>query len=175
MGYKEKVIALLNSQELSKEQKEKLENIFPEIKESEDERIRKELIEQVAYITPNNDELDDELNTLPTYQKRIDKYRAWLEKQGKQKQTWEPNAAQLIVIKDLIEDKNTSKANRVILRGMFEELKQITNSQSPQFSSGHLLDPDKVIEWLECKAFQSWAIEINIKQIVDKFKKDFEI
>lgn len=39
MDYKEKVIALLNSQELSKEQKEKLENIFPELKESEGERI----------------------------------------------------------------------------------------------------------------------------------------
>lgn len=85
MDYKEKVIALLNDQELSKEQKEKLENIFPELKESEDERIRKELIEQVAYIIPNDDELDDELNTLPTYQKRIDKYRAWLEKQGEKK------------------------------------------------------------------------------------------
>ena len=41
MDYKEKVIALLKSQELSKEQKEKLENIFPELKESEDERIRR--------------------------------------------------------------------------------------------------------------------------------------
>lgn len=95
------------------------EYLFPELKESKDERIRKELIEQVAYITPNNDELDDELNTLPTYQKRIDKYRAWLEKQG------------------------------------------------------HMLSPDKVVEWLECKAFQGWAEEISIKQIVDKFKKDF--
>lgn len=38
---------------------------------------------------------------------------------------------------------------------------------------GHMLHPDMVIEWLECKAFQGWAEEINIKQIVDKFKKDF--
>ena len=36
MDYKEKVIALLNSKELSKEQKGKLEEIFPELKESED-------------------------------------------------------------------------------------------------------------------------------------------
>ena len=53
----------------------------PELKESEDERIRKELIEQVIYIVPNDDEVDNEGNVLPTYQKRIDKYRAWLEKQ----------------------------------------------------------------------------------------------
>lgn len=81
MNYKEKVIALLNSQELSKEQKEKLEEIFPELKESEDEKIRNKLIEQVVYIVPNNDEVDNEGNVLPIYQQRIDKYIAWLEKQ----------------------------------------------------------------------------------------------
>ena len=64
----------------------RLQGIFPELKESEDDRIRKELIEQVVYIAPNNDEIDSECNVLPTYQKRIDKYRAWLEKQGEQKQ-----------------------------------------------------------------------------------------
>lgn len=45
MDYKEKVIALLNSQELSKEQKEKLEELFPQLKESEDERIKKAIID----------------------------------------------------------------------------------------------------------------------------------
>ena len=60
--------------------------IFPEFDTvSEDERIRKELIEQIAYIIPNDDEVDDEGNALPSYQERIDKYRAWLEKQGEQK------------------------------------------------------------------------------------------
>lgn len=44
MDYKEKIIALLNDKELSKEQKEKLEYIFPELKESEDEKIRKALV-----------------------------------------------------------------------------------------------------------------------------------
>ena len=65
--------------ELDAEKKE-LKKIEVVSKESEDERIRKELIEQVAYIIPNDDEVDGEGNTLPTYQKRIDKYRAWLEK-----------------------------------------------------------------------------------------------
>lgn len=60
-----------------------IHNLFPELKESEDERIRKELIEQVAYIIPDNYEVDSEGDALPTYQKRIDKYRAWLERQGK--------------------------------------------------------------------------------------------
>ena len=44
MDYKEKVIALLNSQELPKVLKEKLEEIFPELKESKDENIRKAIM-----------------------------------------------------------------------------------------------------------------------------------
>ena len=61
--------------------KEDIEHYFPELKESEDEKIRKELIEQVVYMVPNNNETDNEGNVLPSYQKRIDKYIAWLEKQ----------------------------------------------------------------------------------------------
>ena len=78
MDYKEKVIALLNDQELSKEQKEKLENIFPELKEneSEDERIKKTLKEFVkgysAFINGQWRLGDFTVNRL------ID----WLEKQG---------------------------------------------------------------------------------------------
>ena len=115
--------------------RERLEIIFPELAESKDERIRKELIEHIKA----NYEADYVL-----FKKfSPDDVIAWLEKQGgEQKQAWKPNAAQLIVIKDLIEDKNTSKVNKVILRGMLDEL------NNPQFSSGHLLDSDKVIAWL---------------------------
>ena len=47
MDYKEKIIELLNSKELSEEQIKKLEDIFPELKNSNsnDERIRKAMIE----------------------------------------------------------------------------------------------------------------------------------
>lgn len=37
------------------------------------------------------------------------------------------------------------------------------------------LEPDKVIEWLECDAFQSWGEPIDIRPIIRKFKKDFEL
>lgn len=78
MDYKEKVIALLKSQELSKEQKEKLENIFPELKESEDERIRKFLIEDIK------DTLSSEgfRNYNPEYTENLKEALTWLEKQG---------------------------------------------------------------------------------------------
>ena len=73
MDYKEKVIAILNSKELSKEQKEKLEEIFPELKESEDERIRKEILELVIQSSAILDKQNQ--NSMI----------AWLEKQGEQK------------------------------------------------------------------------------------------
>ena len=69
-------------------------------------------------------ELYEKLNDL--HSKVYDAYQ--LKKQGEQKQTWKPSAAQLIVIKDLIEDKNTSNVNKVILQGMFDEFKQFTNN-----------------------------------------------
>ena len=75
MDYKEKVIALLNSQDLSNEQKEKLERIFPELAESEDERIRKwlkHIIGEWSY--------DD----LFAKGFRKEDIIAWLEKQGEQ-------------------------------------------------------------------------------------------
>ena len=71
MDYKEKVIALLNSQELSKEQKEKLENIFPELKESEDDRIRKDIIRVFKGEIPFTSEKENE------------KYIVWIERQNK--------------------------------------------------------------------------------------------
>lgn len=70
MNYKEKVIALLRNKELSDEQKEMLEKIFPELKESEDEKARKGIID---YVTLYKDSLVE------------DEYKSWiywLEKQG---------------------------------------------------------------------------------------------
>lgn len=64
-----------------------LANIIYPTDESEDERIRKELIEQVAFIPPNQDELKSDLDTLPCYNERIERYRSWLEKQGEKRPT----------------------------------------------------------------------------------------
>ena len=77
MDYKEKVIALLNSQELSKEQKEKLENIFPELQESKDERIRNFLIDFIKICTWT--EKKDQ--GWPSREDCL----AWIEKQGEKK------------------------------------------------------------------------------------------
>jgi hypothetical protein len=75
MDYKEKVIALLNSKELSQEQKEKLESIFPELSESTDERIRKECISIIKA-------WDESCRLQGDYCEVAPACIAWLEKQG---------------------------------------------------------------------------------------------
>ena len=84
--------------------KEEAEKYFPELKDSEEERIKREILELVS-ISGNGNQYEE--------------IKDWLEKQG------------------------------------------------------HMLDPDKVVAWLECKAFQSWADPIDTRPIIRKFKKDF--
>lgn len=38
---------------------------------------------------------------------------------------------------------------------------------------GHMLDTDKVIEWLYDQACQGWIEDVEVDKFVDKFKKDF--
>ena len=72
------------------------------------------------------------------------------------------------------EDKRIKKEilNLVAIAGngnQFEEIKDWLEKQ------GEKLDPDKVIVWLECDAFQSWGEPIDIRPIIRKFKKDFRL
>ena len=81
MDYKEKVIALLNSKELTKEQREKLKEIFPELAESDDERIRKAIHIYLDWLDGRNKDYQPKGNY------SIKDMIAWLEKQGEQKPT----------------------------------------------------------------------------------------
>ena len=106
MDYKEKVIALLNSQELSKEQKEMLETIFPELKESEDERIRKWLLNFVQGIP-------DEGLDFHFYNLNKEQVIAWLEKQSeKPKWTEEDSSMQLMLMRDIEQVSFISKEGK---------------------------------------------------------------
>ena len=62
-----------------------IDEVFPELKESEDERLRKELLEEIEFIIPHDDETDSEGLILPSYHARIDRYKSYLEKQKEQK------------------------------------------------------------------------------------------
>ena len=81
MDYKEKVIALLNSKELAKEQREKLKEIFPELAESDDERIRKAIHIYLDWLDGRNKDYQ------PKGDYSIKDMIAWLEKQDEQKPT----------------------------------------------------------------------------------------
>ena len=109
---------------LWKETKVVIQTLIPELAESEDEKNIKDLIDELKCSLRM---AECQNYTCGGHEKRIALLEwgiTWLKKQGKQKQTWKPSAAQLIVIKDLIEDENTSKVYKVILRGMFDEFKQ---------------------------------------------------
>lgn len=120
-----------------------------------DEKIRKELIEFIKsrggfkqeYITwlerqesvgeivercktswYNEGKIDGQIEGLSDDEKYQQGWHDALEKQGEQKQSWKPSIAQKIVIKELIEDKNTSNVHKTILRGMLDEFKQFTNN-----------------------------------------------
>lgn len=82
MDYKEKVIAILNSQELSKEQKEKLENIFPELKESDDEKVKRIIYSIVTKMSFHVHDIftEEEFQCFDAW------CHTWLEKQDNKKQ-----------------------------------------------------------------------------------------
>jgi hypothetical protein len=68
---------------LWKETKEAIQVLIPELAESEDEdeKTRKELLEEIESIIPHEDETDSEGLILPSYHTRIDRYKSYLEKQ----------------------------------------------------------------------------------------------
>ena len=70
MDYKERVMDILTNKELTSEQEKQLENIFPELAESEDERIVKDII---CYLQVAS-------RYVPQFQK--EEWIAWLEKHG---------------------------------------------------------------------------------------------
>ena len=64
---------------LGNDEKEILETLIPELQESEDEKIRKWIIDDIRY-NMNNEPLNNS-----EYKKKAEKAIAWLEKQGEQK------------------------------------------------------------------------------------------
>lgn len=141
MDYKEKVIALLNSQELSKEQKEKLEKIFPELKESEDERIRKELIAMVKLSCTNGDDADKKI--------------AWIERQVEQKPAWSEEDEMFVhgLIRGLaakrdIHRHTTFSSDCIDITETINWLESLKNRVQPQEKQEWSKEDIDMIDWL---------------------------
>ena len=73
MDYKEKLISLINDKTLPIEQRKKLEEIYNNVVESEEERIRKEIIDFLIHTNRYGSN------------ERCESWLAWLGKQGEQK------------------------------------------------------------------------------------------
>lgn len=97
-----------------------IDEVFPELKESEDEKIRKELIEQVAHIVPDSTEFDDNGEVLSDYFKRIEKYRAYLERQKES-----------LHISETCKENADSFTDEKIRKWLIEEIKATHDYDSP--------------------------------------------
>lgn len=82
MDYKEKLRLAKEALESGSYDKETIEYIFPELKESEDERIRKELIKEINGLWENDSA------TWPSSLEKKNKYIAWLERQAQKPAAW---------------------------------------------------------------------------------------
>lgn len=127
-----------------------LEMIFSELKE--DERIRKELIEQVIYIVPDKNEVDDNGNTLPCYTTRKDRYIAWLEKQN----------------------SNVDNANKEYWRGYREGKQEILDKYAELEKQGEqkpVISNDALREGIAHFGITQYQIDNWLKKYVDVEKQ----
>ena len=94
-----------------------VEYIFPELKESDDERISREITEFI--LTHRIDEPNDIEDT--------NSWLAWLEKQGEQKVStvdWKPSDEQMKLLEELVED-NDQRHFHTLLKSLYEQLKRL--------------------------------------------------
>lgn len=134
--------------------------IFPELKESEDERIRKELIEFIKSRGGFKQE-----------------YIAWLEKQGEQHSPIDINKAELpfrrlCMVDEMVDEFAHTEVKGYGIPSMIEVdayRKGIEDTQRRQgvASALKMLNADKVIEWLDNN-------QPSVK-LVAQFKHDFDL
>lgn len=89
----------------------------PELRESEDERISREITEFI--LTHRIDEPNDIEDT--------NSWLAWLEKQGEQKVStvdWKPSDEQMKLLEELVED-NDQRHFHTLLKSLYEQLKRL--------------------------------------------------
>ena len=94
-----------------------VEYIFPELKESDDERISREITEFI--LTHRIDEPNDIEDT--------NSWLAWLERQGEQKVStvdWKPSDEQMKLLEELVED-NDQRHFHTLLKSLYEQLKRL--------------------------------------------------
>lgn len=131
MDYEKKYKEALERAKLSRlqlldigEEATEIEHIFPELKESEDERIRKELID---FFSDSPD--SDTFRGIPP-----SKIIAWLEKQGEIKETADKDFNKIItqLKTSIVQCKGFNKENTQKTLDLIDSLKQIFYRKSSQ-------------------------------------------
>ena len=115
--HKEEIIRATQLWECGDITRENLEYIFPELRESEDEKISREITEFI--LTHRIDEPNDIEDT--------NSWLAWLEKQGEQKVStvdWKPSDEQMKLLEELVED-NDQRHFHTLLKSLYEQLKRL--------------------------------------------------
>ena len=130
--------------------KQTLNYLFPELAESEDERIRKELIDYInrLTVTPNNIDI-------------YNSWIAWLEKQGNNSnQNWKPTKEQINALEHFVRSIAESgyaspyDDNTKLLKSLINDLYKLEKQGEPidenRLAKGVLIEvADSIIRWLD--------------------------
>lgn len=163
--------------------------LFPELKESEDEKIRKALRKRIINYDPNNEILIKEEGISQR------QFLAWIEKQGEQSH-WKPTEEQLQTLHaQLNEGAVTYPDDKRVLTTLYEDLMKITTQEEkknwqkpadkvePRFNVGdkvlwkydksvvrNIIDvSDSGTYWIECPGCSSgWWSEQELEPYVNK-------
>ena len=122
------------------------EEIFPELKESDDERIRRWIINDIRY-NMNNEPLNNS-----EYKKKAEKAIAWLEKQGdKDKLIQELGEYKVKYTQEILEKYITSMSNKDD-----ERLRKTTIAFLKDFVEKGYENAVECIDWLEKQGKKYW-------------------
>ena len=153
-----------------------IENIFPELNESEDEQSKKWILEYLH---------DGLRKTYEQFKGQFKTAIAWLERQKPVDKEELKDGALKYVARQFMKWLDAKIPNdKMCLSNM--ECKDIEDAflkddwarishymRKKLDKQGKTLDPDKVIEWLNDQACQGWIEDVEVDKFVDKFKKDF--
>lgn len=153
----------------------KVADVFPELKESNDERIRKSLIELFKDM-----EWDDSI--LHDYNMDKDKTIAWLEKQGEQKQEWskddENEYDHILKTLNLVAEEQETKGynNLISTVNWFKSIKDRIQSKQSNKQQGKSAIEANNEENVECSKQETVKYDkiIGIKEAIIEMEKYME-
>ena len=140
------------------------EEIFPELKESDDERIRRWIIDDIRY-NMNNEPLNNS-----EYKKKAEKAIAWLEKQGEQnlpsanERAWLHLVSDVLTWKDgigqYLDDTRVQELAKRLCSEYAQKLYNLSNTGKNEQKSADKIEPKfKVGDWVVNKFGDSYHID----------------